>query len=162
MGTGDEFISNIVSAVVAGPQWPHAAVFITFDEHGGFYDHVPPPSACPPDNLPARLGADDLPGGFDRYGFRVPLIVVSPYARPHFASHTVYDHTSILRFIETRFLLGALTARDANADPMLDLFDFKHPAFVEKPTLPSPRVDAAQLSDCKTKYPLVPDAGSGP
>ena len=73
-----------------------------------------------------RRSQADL-GGFDRYGFRVPLFVVSPYAKAHFVSHAVHSHTSILRFIETRFGLPALSARDANADAMLDMFDFAQP-----------------------------------
>ena len=78
------------------------------------------------------------------YGIRVPLIVVSPYAKPHFVSHAVYDHTSILRFIETRFKLAALTKRDANADPLLELFDFTKAAFATPPPLPTPTVDPAE------------------
>ena len=72
--------------------------------------------------------------GFDRYGFRVPLVVVSPWAKKHYVSHRVYDHTSILRFIEARWELAALTRRDANADPLFDLFDFGKASFAAAPT----------------------------
>jgi phospholipase C len=78
----------------------------------------------------------------------MPFVLVSPYARPHYVSHVVEDHTSILRFIETRFDLPALTARDANADPMLDLFDFDQPAFLTPPTLPPAAIDPAGAAQC--------------
>jgi len=76
------------------------------------------------------------------------MALVSPFARRHFVSHTVYDHTSVLRFIETRFDLPALTARDANADPMLELFDFQHPRFRKPPKLPKAKIDPKRLAGC--------------
>jgi phospholipase C len=152
---GEAFLAQIVDALTHSPQWPHMALFITFDEHGGLYDHVPPPKACAPDSL-APTGNNGVPAPYDfaQLGFRVPLIVVSPYARPHFVSHVVSDHTSILRFIEARFRLPALTARDANADPLYDLFDFKKAALKTPPPLPTPTPDAQKLADCEAKYPL--------
>ena len=107
-------------AVTTSPQWAHTALFITWDENGGEYDHLPPSPACVPDNNPPQLTGTDvgIPGTFNRYGFRVPLIVVSPYAKKGYASHNVYDHTSIARFIEAKFKIPALTARDANADAL--------------------------------------------
>jgi len=158
---GQKLLADIVNAVLQSPQWAHTALIITFDEHGGIYDHVPPPPACPPDNFaPITNPGDNAPGGFDRLGVRVPLIVVSPYAKPHFVSHTVYDHTSITRFIETRFKLPALTARDANADPLTDLFDFKKAALAKPPTLPAAEIDQAKLADCMQKFPIPVDMGS--
>ncbi len=158
---GQKFIADVVNAVMQSPQWPHAAVIITFDEHGGIYDHVPPPPACAPDAIaPITNPNDNAPGSFDRLGVRVPLIVVSPYARPHFVSHAVYDHSSITRFIETRFRLPALTARDANADPLSDLFDFRHAAFAKPPALPEAAIDPAKLADCMARYPVATDMGA--
>jgi phospholipase C len=152
---GDEFVSQVVNALIASPQWPRMAVFITFDEHGGAYDHVPPPPACPPDALtPNDLGPNDYRANFDRLGIRVPTIVVSPYAKPHYVSHVVYDHTSILRFIESRFILPAMTARDANADPLFDMFDFTKPQMLHPPSLPTVNVDPAQKAACAMKYPM--------
>jgi phospholipase C len=129
------------------------------DEHGGLYDHVPPPKARPPDDIAPMLSSSDTPGDFANYGVRVPLIVVSPYAKAHFVSHAVYDHTSITRFIETRFKLPALTGRDANADPLTDMFDFKKPSFSKPPPLPSPVVDPQKLANCIQPYP--DDSGVG-
>jgi phospholipase C len=156
---GEKWLSDVVQALMQSPQWPHAALIVTFDEHGGIYDHVPPPKACAPDGIAPILGNGDVAGDFAQYSVRVPLIVVSPYAKPHFVSHTVYDHTSITRFIETRFKLAALTGRDANADPLTDLFDFKKASFATPPSLPTPSVDQQKLDDCIQRYP--DDGGVG-
>ncbi len=124
---GQAWVAARIDAIMASPAWPSTAIFLTYDEAGGFYDHVPPPAAVPPDAIPPKLRQNPNNYAFDRLGFRVPFILVSPYARRHFVSHTVYDHTSILKFIETRFGLPALTARDAAASDMTDLFDFSIP-----------------------------------
>jgi phospholipase C len=150
---GQNFTSGIINALFASPQWGSSAMFLTWDEHGGFYDHVPPPAACVPDDIPPMLGAGDEPGAFDRYGIRVPVVVVSPWARARYVSHKVYDHTSILRFIEARFDLPALTKRDANADPMLKLFNFKRPSFATPPVLPAAVIDQNQQTQCLTAPP---------
>jgi phospholipase C len=126
-------------------------MFLTYDEHGGFYDHVAPPAAPKPDDIPPTPPPHS-PGAFDTYGIRVPAIVISPFAKKHFVSHTVYDHTSILRFIETRFGLPALTHRDALADPMLGMFDFT------TVSQPHPRLSAAPLDPsgvnaCAAQHP---------
>ena len=124
----------VVNAVMASPNWPKTMLVWTYDEHGGYYDHVPPPAAIPPDDIPPALEPGDPPGGFDRYGFRVPSAVVSPYAKKHFVSHTVYDHTSILKTIEEKWNLPALTRRDANANSLLDMVDLHaKPAFLTPP-----------------------------
>jgi phospholipase C len=154
---GDQFLDQVVNAAMHSPQWPHMALIITFDEHGGFYDHVAPPPACPPDELEPILDPGDQPGRFDRYGIRIPTIVISPYSKPHYVSHHVYDHTSILRLLEARFIMPAMTARDANAEPLFDLFDFKKPpAFLAPPALPASRVDQAKMDECDMKFPPEP------
>lgn len=146
MQAGQAFTARVVKALMTSPSWKRSVLFLTYDEHGGFYDHVPPPPACEPDDL--------LPysGRFDRYGFRVPLVAVSPFARRGYVSHVVSDHTSVLRFVEARFGLPALTRRDANADALLDLFDFKHPDF-SVPELPTPVIDAARQAQCERDFP---------
>src|SRR5262249_33653275 len=88
---GQAFIAKVLNAVMTSPAWKRTAVILTYDEHGGYYDHVPPPPACPPDAIPPSLQPNDTQARFDRYGVRVPLVVVSPYARKHFVSHRVYD-----------------------------------------------------------------------
>lgn len=154
---GQELVAQVVDALTHSPLWAHSALIITYDEHGGFYDHVAPPAACPPGDFPPDLGSRDEPGNFGRYGFRVPLVVISPYSKPGYVSDRVTDHASIMRFIEARFLLPALTARDANAWPMLDMFDFDAPALLSPPTLPTAEVDGDALAACMARFP---DAGS--
>jgi phospholipase C len=145
---GQKFSADVINALMASPEWSSSALFFTYDEHGGYYDHVPPPAAVPPDDIAPLLKPGDVNAGFDRYGMRVPVAVVSPYAKSHFVSHVVHDHTSILAFIEYRFGLPPLTARDAAADPMLEFFDFDNPPFMTAPTLPTAVVDQAQLQAC--------------
>jgi phospholipase C len=152
---GQKWVSDLVHGVMSSPQWAHIALFITWDEHGGFYDHVAPPPACVPDNKAPILDGpnNSIQANFDRYGIRVPLIVVSPYAKKAYASHNTYDHTSVLRFIETKFKVPALTARDANADPLMDMFDFQNPPNATPPTVTAPTIDPAGLTYCETTYP---------
>jgi phospholipase C len=119
---GENWTHLVYEAALASPLWPSMALVWTYDEAGGFADHVPPPNhACI-----ARPGnPDDTP--FFELGVRVPLAVISPWARPHYVSHVVEDHTAITRFIEAVFDLPALTARDANSTALLDMFDFDGP-----------------------------------
>ena len=105
---GQNYVADeIVNAIGGSKYWDAAAVFVTWDCFGGFFDHVPPPQV-------------DEYG----YGFRVPCLVISPYAKQGFIDGTVNDHTSILKFIETRYGLSPLSTRDAAANPMLETFDF--------------------------------------
>jgi phospholipase C len=112
---GEGWTRMMIDALIKSPVWPETVLFFTYDEAGGFADHVPPPTSC-------VASADQ--SEFTQLGVRVPLVAVSPWARRHFVSHSVHQHTSILRFIELVFNLPALTARDANSDALLDLFDF--------------------------------------
>jgi phospholipase C len=125
---GERWMSEIYATAIASPLWPTLAIVFTYDESGGLADHVPPPAACPPSAAQAS---------FDNYGMRIPAIVISPWARPKYVSHAVHDHTSVLRLIELLHDLPALTARDANADALLDLFDFACPA-AQLPAAPAP------------------------
>jgi phospholipase C len=150
---GEEFVAKVVNALTRGPGWKHTAFFLTYDEHGGYYDHVPPPRAIAPDNLPPVQppGQPPLtPGGFDRYGFRVPLVVVSPWARAGYVSNIVQDHTSITAFVERKWNLPAMTFRDANAHPLTDYFDFTAPVapFAEPPKLAAAPGLARGLAEC--------------
>ena len=131
---GDQFMGKVVNAVMSSPNWSKTMLIWTYDEHGGYYDHVPPPAAIPPDDVPPALVPGDPPGGFDRYGFRVPCGVVSPYAKENFVSHTVYDHTSILKTVEEKWNLPALTRRDANANSLFDMLDLDSQAGVPEAT----------------------------
>jgi len=140
---GEAYSSSLINAVLHSPAWSKTVLFFTYDEHGGYYDHVPPPPAVAPDDILPRITVPpDQPGAFDRYGFRVPSVVVSPFAKKGYVSSVVHDHTSILKFIETKFNLGALTYRDANADDLLDTLDFANPGFLDPPVLPAPGLPA--------------------
>ncbi len=146
---GQAFTAKVVNAVLASPQWPKTVLIFLYDEHGGFYDSVPPGKACAPDAF-GPIG--DPQRKFDHLGFRTPLIVVSPFARRGFVSHVPIDHTSVTRFVEARFGLKALTARDANAWPLLDMFDFGSPN-TTVPTLPAAVIDSAKDAQCKLDFP---------
>jgi phospholipase C len=105
------------------------AILFTYDEGGGFFDHVPPPDGC--QALPGR-------SPFTKRGPRVPLVVISPWAKSGYVSHIVRDHTAITRFIEALFDLPALTARDANSDALFDMFDFTCGRSMTPPQPPDP------------------------
>lgn len=201
---GQYFVSTVVNAFRNSTSWKDSVLFLTYDEHGGFFDHVPPPrapqgGALNPDGINPGQCADlsnppssTQPGGglqctvsqsdaasiclgfsatgaypascanFDQLGFRVPFIVVSPFAKPHYVSHTVGDHTSMLAFIERRFLAKgngnakgkavgghqSLTLRDLNADPLLDMFDFVHSPSLNAPPVPAAPKPVVGEHDC--------------
>lgn len=94
---GQDLVLAVYDALAAGPCWDRSLLVVVYDEHGGFYDHVPPAEAM-----------DDDPGLFGRYGVRVPAIIVSPWVEPRSVSSTVFDHTSIIKSILLRFCPGAL------------------------------------------------------
>lgn len=132
---GQAFVARIVRALASNEEvWKSSALIISYDEHGGYYDKVLPPKACNPES-PQRRDYE-----FDQYGFRVPLLLISPWVRAGYVSRHDTDHTSILRFIEHWKDLPALTRRDANAWPLLDMFNF------EQEPLPPPEIDDALLT----------------
>jgi len=151
---GEVFLAQVVDALLASPSWEKILFIWNYDEHGGYFDHVPPPAAVPPDDVPPDITVPpNQPGGYDRYGFRVPMGVVSPYAKPEYVSHVVSDHTSILKLVETKWNLPALTRRDASASDLLDMIDLKGPpAFLDPPTLPRP-ADPRARAQCTTTGP---------
>ena len=106
---GENWTVKQLNALMQSQYWNSSAVFLTWDDFGGFYDHVPPPLT---------------PSGTFGYGARVPLLIISPYAKSGYISHTQYEFSSVLKFIEERFALPPLTDRDANANDTLDSFDF--------------------------------------
>jgi hypothetical protein len=104
---GENWTVEQINAIMQGPLWSSTAIFVTWDDSGGFFDHVAPPSIAP-----------------YILGLRVPLLIISPYAKSGYVSHTQYSHYSMLTFIESIFNLPALTTLDANSSTMLDSFDF--------------------------------------
>ena len=160
---GESFAAEVINRVMHGKGWPDTLLIWVYDEHGGYYDHVPPPPAVPPDDVEGRSltgtpsglqsvlrmafpkkvkTQDNLDAGphrYDRYGFRVPAVLVSPYARPDYVCHDVLDHTSVLKLVEQKWNLPPLTDRDAAAVSPLGALDLTAPpAFLEPPSLPAP------------------------
>ncbi len=118
---GERLIAEVYAALRGGPAWRQTLLIITYDEHGGCFDHVLPPAATPP--------GGPYPDGFrfDRFGVRVPAVIVSPYVRPgsvlRARGATPFDHTTIIATLRALFGLGPLTARDAAAPHLLDLLE---------------------------------------
>ena len=150
---GEALILDVYRALRGGPGWDQTLLIITYDEHGGCYDHVPPPAgATPPDSTPGEFGFD-----FTRFGLRVPAVLVSPlipegtiYRVP--AGSTPIDHTSVLKTIEVRWGLPALTARDAAAPDLSGVLSLSAPrtddplADVSAPTSGAPNPAAGEVS----------------
>lgn len=122
-------VQQIMNALFNSTAWQDSVFVWSFDEGGGLFDHVPPIQEVKPDNIdPQDLGNQDIPGRFDLSGFRVPVLVISPWAKPNYVSHQAMDSTAILKMIETRFNVPALTARDAaQPDMWAEFFDFSAP-----------------------------------
>jgi phospholipase C len=128
--------ANIVNKFLQSPAYKTSAFILTYDEPGGQYDHVPPFAEVAPDTIPPMLKTGDRPGNFASSGLRVPVIVISPWSKPHYVSHVNRDYTAILKFIETRFGLPSLTARDAAQDDMEEFFNFSAVQIPTPPALP--------------------------
>jgi acid phosphatase len=111
--TGMNWVKHVINAIMNSPYWNSTAIILTWDDYGGFYDHVAPPQ-------------------IDKYGlgFRMPTIIISPYSKPGYIDHTQYQFESMLKFIEWRFSLQPLTGRDLHANNLLNAFDFN-----QKPNL---------------------------
>ena len=126
---GALYVSSLINGLMNSTSWMSSAFILSYDEGGGFYDHVPPQPAVLPDNTQPLdlIPADSIvnpQGTFNLTGFRLPLIVVSPFSKSHYVSHTTADNTAILTLIETRFGLPSLTKRDAAQMDMTEFFDF--------------------------------------
>jgi phospholipase C len=129
------YVTRLINAVMKSPYWKSSVIFLCWDDYGGFYDHVPPPEV-------------------DAYGYgpRVPMIVISPYAKQGYISHETYDLTSVLKFIEDRWQLKNLTTRDHHANDMVDCFDFNQtPA--SSLVIQVPKDETSQLYRVHITYP---------
>jgi len=126
---GMRHVTELINAIMTGPNWKDTVIVLTWDDFGGFYDHVPPPNV-------------DVYG----YGPRVPAIIISPYSRPGYVCHSTFDFTSPLKLIEEKFSLKPLASRDAAAGDMLDCFDFH-----QKPVPPDVILSTTTLDFSKMK-----------
>jgi phospholipase C len=113
---GENWTTEVIDAIMRSPIWEDTAIFVTWDDYGGFYDHVPPRQIDP-------FG----------FGIRVPMLLISPYARDGFVSQELGEFSSVLRFIEDNWGLSKLTKRDRRATPLLSAFDF-----TQEPREPDP------------------------
>jgi phospholipase C len=148
---GANYVSSLINALMTSVSWKDSAFILTFDEFGGLYDHVAPQPAISPDGIKPQdlLTGDICTQGtgptcdFTYTGFRLPLIVVSPYTRPHYVSHTVMDLTAILKLIEARFKLSPLTKHDAAQKSMTEFFNFNNPVWMMPPVPPVQKTSGA-------------------
>ena len=138
---GQRFMADVFGALAAGPHWHSSAFFLTYDEWGGFFDHVVPPK------MPDLRRSADILKDHGQAGFRVPTVLAGPYARRGYIDSSTMDHASATRFIEWRFGLKAMTPRDAAAhNPALTAFDFRRPRF-DVPALPMPKLDPTATAE---------------
>ncbi len=175
---GERLVSEVYRAIRTSPIWESSLLIITWDEHGGFFDHVVPPAAVPPGDEP-RYASHNPPenpalGGlvgspafaFDRYGVRVPALVISPYIRAGTVHSQVLDHTSIIATVLRNYGLQPLTARDAAAQDLLPLLTLDQPrvgpldAPVQLPPPASSEVPQAPAQPPPADAPLSPTTGS--
>jgi phospholipase C len=172
---GSRYVSTLINALMGSSSWSSSVFFLTYDEAGAGYDHVAPmmngvnganvpnpdgikPLALQPGDI--CFGTPDAPAcDFTRTGFRMPLLVVSPFTKPNYVSHTPMDSTAILKFIETRFGLQNLNNRDAAQPPMDEFFDYSGAPNATPPTPPAqPGADCDGLTNTCTG-PTMPVLG---
>jgi phospholipase C len=197
---GQVQVANIVNSLMTSPSWADSVFFLSYDEGGGPYDHVPPVPGYSNANTNASLGTiPDIsqiavnPDGYNpcvpangvptthcdlastdpgaspgdapavrgfaaQLGFRLPNIIISPFTRKHYVSHTPMDHTAVIKFVESRFIGGSahLTARDAAQPNLLEFFDFTNTPWAKPPTPPSPVTDQSLGSNSCTPAKFAP------
>jgi len=157
---GSQYVSTLVNALMQSPSWKDSVFILTFDEPGGFYDHVPPQATVSPDGIPPTDLVQGPPDGpdvcvkttgptcdFVYTGYRLPLIVISPFTKRNYVSHTVADYTAWLKLVETRFDVPNLTKRDAAQMDMTEFFDFVNVPWKVPPTPPEQPTNGACYMD---------------
>jgi phospholipase C len=145
---GEQLIAEVYNAIRGGPAWKQTLLLVTYDEHGGCYDHVPPPPAVPPGDSPADTA------NFGFYGVRVPAVIISPYVKPGSvirpAGPLPFDHTSIIATLRGLFGFQPLTRRDAVAPSLLDVLEAEPindgPASITAPAIPAAVQQVARLA----------------
>jgi len=150
---GEKLVKTVYEAIRTSPHWEKSLLLVTYDEHGGFFDHLPPPTTVNPgDGIPDQ---DNNHHNFDftQLGVRVPAVVVSPLIPRGTIDHTVYDHSSLLATVETLFGLGPLTNRDRQSNNFTHLLSLPTPRTDTPTTLPNP-------ADSGFRCPDDPGAGN--
>jgi phospholipase C len=148
---GAQYVESLINPLMTSVSWKDSAFILTYDEAGGIYDHVAAQPAVSPDGIkPVDLEPSDICTGntgpncdFVYTGYRVPLVVISPYAKKHYVNHNVADYTAILKLIEKRFNLPSLTKRDAVQINMTQFFNFNFPPWKTPPTPPAQSTSGA-------------------
>jgi phospholipase C len=146
---GQELIAAVYTALAKSPQWKNIMLVITYDEHGGYFDHVPPPTTA--DDTLERFGVP----GFQQLGFRVPALVIGPYAKQRYVSSVQYDHTSALKHLQNTFGLERLTARMDAANDLSDCIDMDRLAAKD----PAPPIELPVLN--ALEWPVEHDSCKG-
>jgi phospholipase C len=162
---GQALIASVYNALATSPQWEQTLLVVTYDEHGGFYDHVAPP----------RAADERVADGFDQLGFRVPALVIGPYVKQGHVSSVVRDHTSALKHLEGMFGTEPLTARSTAATDLSELIDLDRlrrgePAapitiptvMVDETNIPSACVNAAPGVVTVPGHPVLEAAAAHP
>jgi phospholipase C len=156
---GAKFVAGLINNLMASPSWHDSIFLLTWDEFGGFYDHVSPQPTVSPDGIaPLDLRPGDVCNhsgtvdpsptcNFQFTGYRLPLIVISPFTKKNFVSHTAADYTAMLKLIETRFGFPGLTARDSEQMDMTEFFDFNAVPWKVPPSPPPQNTSGACYLD---------------
>jgi phospholipase C len=155
ISAGQFYVEQVVNAVMSSPAWRETMLVVTYDEGGGYYDHIPPAPVPAPDSIAPQV-TDTYGDDYTFTGFRVPTVVVAAWARPRFVSHVVCDHTSILATVEAKWNLPALTWRDANAHTLRHCLalDAPAPPFLDPPSLAPAQLPTSAVT-CAAEDPTA-------
>jgi len=152
---GEALIRATYEAIRNSPHWESSLLIVTWDEHGGFFDHATPPAAIPPGDTVPLSKYNQYGFTFAQYGVRVPAIIVSPYIGENVIDHRLYDHSSIPATIEEAFDLPALTARDKSANSVMPLVNLANPRTDPPAALPA---TAAPVTQAREQIAPAPDS----
>jgi phospholipase C len=144
---GERLIKAVYETIRNSPHWNNSLLLVTYDEQGGFYDHVPPPAAVSPGDVISDESNNHHNFDFTQLGVRVPAIVISPLIPANLVDHTVYDHTSLLATVENLFGMGPLTNRDGQANTFSHLLSLPTPRADAPSTLPDPADSGFRCED---------------
>jgi len=144
---GEALLKQVYETIRRSPHWESSVLIVTYDEHGGFYDHVPPPQTVAPGDTPTDPENNRYAFDFTQLGVRVPAIIVSPLIPKGTIDHTIYDHTSVLATLEHIFGVLPLTERDKQANTLYHLFSRPQPRTDAPLTLPEPALSGIVCED---------------